>query len=408
MTTQPRRAHHTRLPRLTGPLYAYAVCQELVLLYPVYALLFEQSGLSVSHISSLFVIWSLTAVVLAVPSGALADLVPRRYLLALAPLLTGAGFALWLLAPSYPAFAAGFVLWGAGGALASGALEALVHTELDHRGAAGHYARIMGITRALGVASVGASALLAVPTMALGGYPAVGAASIAVCLLGALAGLALPEHRTTTAAHAHDEPEPGYAATLRSGLHEARTSRPVRAALILLVVATAFWESLEEYIPLLASDAGVPATEVPAVLLVVWALVTAGGLLAGRAALWPRPVLGLALVAATLSAAAGAHLGTWAGWVLLGAGFALYQMLAVVADARLQQTITGRARATVTSLAGLGTEAVAIATFAAYAGLSTGLGHPALFTLFVLPYAVVGVIMLAPRRRSHAGAPQRT
>ena len=142
-----------------------------------------------------------------------------------------------------------------------------------------------------------------------------------------------------------------------------------------------------------------PATQVPAVLLVVWALVTTGGLLAGRAALWPRPVLGLALLAATLAAAAGAHLGTWGGWVLLGAGFALYQMLAVVADAHLQETITGRARATVTSLAGLGTEAVAIAVFAAYAGLSTGLGHPAVFTLFVLPYAVTGVIMLAPRRR---------
>ncbi|MBE2999492.1 MFS transporter [Nocardiopsis sp. HNM0947] len=406
MTTHARRAHHARLPRLTRPLYAYAVCQEFVLLYPVYALLFERSGLSVSQISSLFVIWSLTAVVLAVPCGALADLVPRRHLLALAPLLTGTGFALWLLAPSYPAFAAGFVLWGAGGALASGALEALVHTELDHRGAADHYARVMGITRALGVASVGAAALLAVPAMALGGYTAVGTASIAVCLLGALAGLALPEHRTTTPAHTHDEPEPGYAATLRSGLHEARTSRPVRHALILLVVATAFWESLEEYIPLLASDAGVPAAQVPAVLLVVWAFVTTGGLLAARAALWPRPVLGLALLTATLAAAAGAHLGTWAGWVLLGAGFALYQMLAVVADARLQQTITGRARATVTSLAGLGTEAVAIAVFATYAGLSTGLGHPAVFTLFVLPYALIGVIMAAPHRHPRGHTPR--
>ncbi|WP_017611698.1 MFS transporter [Nocardiopsis salina] len=403
MTDRSRRAH-ARLPRLTRPLYAYAVCQEFVLLYPVYALLFEHSGLSVAQISSLFVIWSLTGVLLAVPSGALADLLPRRHLLALAPVLTGAGFALWLLAPFYPAFAAGFVLWGAGAALASGALEALVHTELAHRAATDHYARIMGITRALGVASVGAAALLAVPAMALGGYAAVGTASIAVCVLGSLAGLALPEHRTT---RPHHEPEPGYAQTLRSGLHEVRTSRPVRNALILLVVATTFWESLEEYIPLLASDAGVPAATVPAVLLVVWALVTTGGLLAARAALWPRPVLGLALVAATLAAAAGVHLGTWAGWVLLGAGFAVHQMLAVVADARLQETITGRSRATVTSLAGLGTETLAIATFAAYAGLSTALGHPAVFTLFVLPYAVTGVIMLAPRRRSRAHTPTR-
>ncbi|CAM5342293.1 MFS transporter [Streptomyces violaceorubidus] len=44
----------------------------------------------------------------------------------------------------YGAFALGFVLWGAGVALGSGALEALVYDELDRAGAAGLYARVMG------------------------------------------------------------------------------------------------------------------------------------------------------------------------------------------------------------------------------------------------------------------------
>ena len=36
------------------------------------------TGLSVTQISSLFVLWSLTTVLLTVPAGSLADIVPRR------------------------------------------------------------------------------------------------------------------------------------------------------------------------------------------------------------------------------------------------------------------------------------------------------------------------------------------
>ncbi|WP_306370118.1 MFS transporter, partial [Nocardiopsis sp. CC223A] len=195
MTLDSARAFGARVFRLTGPLYVYAAAEEFVLLYPVYALLFADHGLSVAQIGSLFMLWSGVGLVSAVPAGALADVVPRRYLLAAAPVFTAAAFVLWLLAPGYGAFAAGFVLWGLGGSLSSGSLEALVHDELAHRGAADRYARVMGVTRALGVAAVGAATLAAVPVMAWGGYAAVGAASVAVCAVCALAALALPEHR---------------------------------------------------------------------------------------------------------------------------------------------------------------------------------------------------------------------
>ena len=121
---------------------------------------------------------------LEVPSGAWADAVSRRLLLWLGPLLTAAGFALWVLVPSYWAFAVGFVLWGAGGALGSGALEALVYEELERLGAAERYARVMGRARAAGHARPWSCAMaLAGPVFAWGGYPAVGAASVLACLL---------------------------------------------------------------------------------------------------------------------------------------------------------------------------------------------------------------------------------
>ena len=115
MTLTCSRVPDTRVRRLSTTLYCYLFLSDLVLLYPVYVLLFGDTGLTVGQISGLFVLWSVTAIVLEVPSGAWADTVSRRLLLCLAPLLTGACFALWVLAPSWWAFALGFVLWGAAG-----------------------------------------------------------------------------------------------------------------------------------------------------------------------------------------------------------------------------------------------------------------------------------------------------
>ncbi|MEU3231537.1 MFS transporter [Nocardiopsis alba] len=401
MTTLNTRVSGTRAGRLTAPAYAYAFFEEFILLYPVYALLFTETGLTVPQISVLFVLWALTSVTLTVPAGALADMIPRRYLLAAAPVVTGTGFALWTLFPSPWIFALGFVLWGAGGALSSGAFEALVYTELEHRGLEDRYARIMGVTRALGVSAVGSATLLAVPAMSQGGYPLVGAASVAACVLCALAALFLPEHRTRSASDEDEEAGPGYRRTLLLGLAEVRDDRAVRAAVLLVILVSAFWGSLDEYVPLLAEDSGVATEDVPLVLMVVWIGVTLGGLLAGPASRLPHPFLAALLVLAAVAIAAGALLTDPVGWVLLAFGFGVCQMMIVVSDARLQDSITGDSRATVTSLADLGTEGLGTSTYLVYAGVFTVLGHGAAFALFATPH-LVAALFLARMGRSRA------
>lgn len=401
MTTLNTRVSGTRAGRLTAPAYAYAFFEEFILLYPVYALLFTETGLTVPQISVLFVLWALTSVTLTVPAGALADMIPRRYLLAAAPVVTGTGFALWTLFPSPWIFALGFVLWGAGGALSSGAFEALVYTELEHRGLEDRYARIMGVTRALGVSAVGSATLLAVPAMSQGGYPLVGAASVAACILCALAALFLPEHRTRSASDGDEEAGPGYRRTLLLGLAEVRDDRAVRAAVLLVILVSAFWGSLDEYVPLLAEDSGVATEDVPLVLMVVWIGVTLGGLLAGPASRLPHPFLAALLVLAAVAIAAGALLTDPVGWVLLAFGFGVCQMMIVVSDARLQDSITGDSRATVTSLADLGTEGLGTSTYLVYAGVFTVLGHGAAFALFATPH-LVAALFLARMGRSRA------
>lgn len=403
----------------------------------MYALLFADHGLSLWQVSSLFVIWSLSSVLLEVPSGAWADSFSRRLPLCAGPLLTGAGFTLWVLAPSYGAFAAGFVLWGAKGAFASGALEALVYEELGRAGAADQYARTMGRSRAAGTVGVAASTAAAAPVFAAGGYAAVGAASAAACLLGAAVATRFPEHgvaaagAATVGARVGEPPSGGgvvrdgggagggldslgWVGTLRAGLAELRADPSVRGALLLVPVVSAVWGSLDEYTPYLVRDAGVADPAVPLYLLLVWAGAAAGGLLAGRveergrgrAGRAPAGVLAALLTGSAVALAAGGLLGTGAGIALVGVAFGGFQVATVLADARLQERITGPARATLTSLAGVGTDLGTIAVYGSYGllGSAAGLGHGAAFAVCALPYLVVAVavpvLLRGGRRRS--------
>ncbi|MFG2334185.1 MFS transporter [Streptomyces sp. NPDC048604] len=409
--------------RIAAALYGYSFFEEFVLLYPVYALLFSDTGLGLWQISSLFALWSLANVLFEVPSGVWADMVSRKRLLQLGPLLTGTGFALWVLFPSYWAFALGFVLWGAGGAFGSGALEALVYEELDRVGAADRYARLMGRARAAGLVAVMAATALAGPAFAGGGYLLVGAASVATCVLTSAFATALPEHRRAKAAapaqlnaadtlaeaeaeaeekaeaESEEKAEAGWAATLRAGVFEARHDKAVRFAVLLVPAVTGVWGALDEYTPLLVRDTGVaPGTE-PQLLLLIWAGATAGGLLAGPAQRLGARGLAALLAVSAVALGVGSALGTPAAIALVALAFGGFQLGQVLVDARLQDSITGDSRATVTSLAGVGTEAVTLSVFGLYAVFGTAAGHGTAFALLALPYLAAAAALSRRGRR---------
>ncbi|WP_328869994.1 MFS transporter [Streptomyces sp. NBC_00287] len=393
MTLSPARVPATgSIRRLTRTLYGYAFLEDLVLLYPLYALLFADSGLTLWQISSLFALWSITGVVLEVPSGAWADAVSRRVLLWLGPLLSAVGFALWVLVPSYWAFALGFVLWGVSGALGSGALEALVYDELDRLGAADRYARVMGRARAAGLLGVMAAMAAAGPVFALGGYQAVGAASVAACLLAAVTASRFPEDP----GRASDGE--GWAATLRTGLATARRDRSLRGALLLVPAVACVWSALDEYSPLLVRETGVPDGFVPYALLLIWAAVTAVSLLAGPAERLGTTGFTWLIATSALALALGSIARTPAGLALIAVAFAGFQLATVLADVRLQHRIEEGGRATLTSVAGLGTELLTVLVYGAYAAAGDHATHGTVFALFALPYLVGAVIRAAAGR----------
>ncbi|MFE1948742.1 MFS transporter [Streptomyces massasporeus] len=392
MTLSPARVPATGVRRLTRTLYGYAFLDDFVLLYPVYALLFADTGMSLWQISSLFALWSITGVVLEVPSGAWADAMSRRRLLWIGPLLTAAGFALWVVVPSYGAFAAGFVLWGAGGALGSGALEALVYDELDRLGAADRYARVMGRARAARLLGTVAATGLAGPVVARGGYEAVGAASFLACVLTALTATRFPEHRVRP-----ESTGDTWATTLRTGLAEARGNRAVRGALLLVPAVAAVWGALDEYTPLLIRDLGVAEATVPYLVMLIWAGVTLGSLLTGPAERLGTTGLAVLLAGAALALAVGALARSLTGVVLVSLAFAGFQLAEVLADVRLQHRIDESRRATLTSVASLGAELATVATFGVYALLGTDMAHSTVFAVLAIPYLVTALALARTR-----------
>ncbi|MFA1558642.1 MFS transporter [Actinomadura chokoriensis] len=359
-------------------------------MYPVYAVLFAGTGLSPAAISSLFVIWSVTTFALELPSGLWADVVSRRLLLVASPLLAGAGFGLWAFFPSYPAFAAGFVLWGVGSALRSGTMQALVYAELERTGAAGAYARLIGRSEAVSLLAVVAASAVASPVLAAGGYRALGVASVAACVSCAVAGWFLPESRGAVEA----EEEPSLRSVLREGWAQVRREPAVRWSLVLVMVLEGV-TSLDEYVPLLVRSTGVAEASVPLLVMVVTVGDAVGGWLAGRRTGWLPPVL----VVGAVCLAVGSWSGRPGGLVLVAVAFGVFRWAMAAADARLQDRIGDGARATVTSVAGFGSETVAVLVFAGWALGSRWADAGVLMGLASAPYVVVAVVLGLGARR---------
>ena len=332
-------------------------------------MLFADAGLSDARISTLLLLWTVVGIVGEVPAGALADRFSRRAALAVGALFQAAAYGLWTAAPGYAAFAAGFVLWGVGGAFSSGALEALLYDGLAAVGAEAHFPRIYSRVSAVGLLCQLPTAAAATLLFATGGFALVGWVSVACCLAGAAVATRLPEHRPPPPAPCDadaDADGPGYLGILRQGVSQAARNPAVRVAVVAVAVLGGL-DGIEEYFPLLARDWGVAASVVPLAIVGIPLAGAAGAALGGPASrLRPRTLaLVMALSVGLFCGAALLHRPVAVAGISVAYG--LYQLILVVTNARLQALIEGPSRATVTSVASLGTELSAAVLVAAWA-----------------------------------------
>jgi MFS transporter len=374
---------------------AYHASRDLVPLYSVYALLFADHGVNATQISLLFVIWSATSFVFEVPSGAWADSFDRRRVLVVSAVIYAAGFACWLLWQTFTGFALGFVLWGLSSALMSGTFESLLYDELVERGAPEGYPTLIGWAHSTAMLANLLATASAAWLLHGGGYALVGWTSVAICGLQALLAGTLPVSLRARRP-AHDSPlaeteraASRYLTMLRAGVSESRHHPDVRRVL-LIAAAMVGLTTYDEYFPLVARSHGVSTSAVPLLIAVVVAGQAAGTATAGRSARLGSRGVAAILAAGAVLVSVGALVTTYAGFLAIAVGYGLANNAMLVGETRLQDTITGPARATVTSVLGLIEEVLAVATFVVFALGARVLGFPALVALLGLPALLVG------------------
>lgn len=375
--------------RLAAAWYVLSALRECLPLFPIYALYMQGSGLTPLQLSTLFAIWSLSALVFEVPSGAIADRLDRRKVLLASRIVQALAFAVWWWQPTFPGFAAGFLLWGLAGSLWSGTAEAWLYECLHERGAAAAFQRIYGTASACATVGIGVALLvggaLATVHMALPFALSIGITLVVGAAVRWLLPASAPALRSAPAA--------AEAPPLATALAEFRRSARVRHAALAIGVGLVFYGCFEEYVPLLFDAAGLSVTGVGVCYAACYGARAGGMACAG----WLGRVLVPAPLAALFAAGLLLGLGTLAGAAGLVAGCVLYFWLNGMAEVwlvdELQQRQGGGARATVMSLARLGMLATGPLLYLGIGGLASAEGWGATAGLVALGTALVALLL---------------
>ena len=391
-------------------LYVLAFVDEFGPVYAVYTLWFNDNGISTSQVSTVFLLWAAIALAFEVPSGALADRVDRRRLLAAAFLIRALGISLWFVWPTYTGVLIGASLWATHSALASGAWEALIHDELTAIGQARHYPTVMArISQSsnLGVAAgtvLGAGLLQFDVGLSALGWLTVAAHAGSITLVATL-----PDARWVARGDEGDHSAVwSYAtwwATLRQGVAHARHT-PLVAKLIAVGALQEGLFLIDDYLPLVARARGGADSNVPILVLVVWIGLLCGGELSARRPDLASRVLGTMVIAGSVVMAVALLSDRFWPLALIAFGYGSLEAAWIATDARLQARTPSATRATVTSVRGFGSASIAMAAFVMIGVLSDGDDPTRGLLVALAATALAGVLIIRwlPEYRSRPRA----
>lgn len=357
------------------PLYTYKFFSDLVLLYPVYTLLFAANGLSAFDISLLFIIWSISAIIFEIPSGAWADRYSRRNLLIVSEILTGIGFLGWFCFQNFTGFAIGFVLWGAAMAITSGTFQALLYDELTARKQQKSYARILGKTESLSFFAIYLTTLGAAAALQ-SGYALIVALSLAAKIIAVISLLLLPNVK------ARKSVDESITASIRRGAKLAFSNPHVIKVFVIGGFLGIIFETLREYDALFLKDLGIPDASIPLVFALMGPVTVIGSYVAYKLELWKEWLLMLLLIVSGASLVLANYAPMAAGIALLSLFLFSMKALNTVYAARLQHAINSNLRATVTSFSGFIARVGAVIGFILFGILANRINYVATYSVF--------------------------
>ncbi len=365
MTAAPGSTRMTKPTHSIAAFYVNGAVREVIPIYPLYAIMFGEHGVSAIELSVLFSVWAAVGIIMEVPSGALADRYSRKWLIVASGLLKSLAFVTWYLTQHFYGYMAGFILWGLGSTLRSGAWEALLHDLLKSLKQAEmfthHYGRIKAMATVGVVLGELAGGLLVVY-----GFDQVLLVSAAVPILATIPFAVLVNDMRSNATQAR----PSYLVLLKQGTREAIANRRILYILLATTFLLTAFAAYDEFIPPVLFQHGFTFSEVAYLAAPIYLAQALGHGLAGRLVHLTITQLFGIMLAATLSLLLTTLVtGIWVPIMMSGFFFA-FGLAGTLFAGFLQREIEGAARATVTSTVGLGDGAGAILWFLAFGALA--------------------------------------
>lgn len=238
------------LKKFTKLIYGYEFFNSFVVIYPLYAIMFQAHGVNDTQISLLFIFWSVSVLIFQAPVSFLTRHFSYKSMVVFGQFLKALCFYVWISCPNFAGYLAGFALWGIQWSIYNTAFEALVYEELKFKNRQPLYIKICGRKHAANMMGYLLSGLGSF--LIIWGYDVITFLSIGATVLSALLILPIPSGHKNTDILPTNKTE-----QVRQAFQTLRTAPQIFLAIILLTAIVGLI-GIDEYFGLIGVDMGLP------------------------------------------------------------------------------------------------------------------------------------------------------
>lgn len=374
------------MKKFLAKIYAFKFFDDLVLIYPLYVVMFTDFGMEPWQVATLLAVWSTTAFLLEIPSGVWADKYSRKNILFVGQMVRSLGYASWLLFPNFWGFLVGFVLWGIKSALTSGTFQALIYDELKLLNEEKQFTKILGRTKTLSFTAILVASALASPAILLG-YPFVLIISSMAVLIAGIIITTVPKAQNVESTH-----EKEYFSLLKEGLVGAFKNAVVFRLMIFLSLAFALGGALDEYWTIFADEAGLPKYGLGLFLGLMSGSQGVASFIAHRFEKRTNRFFYLLFLLNGILLFLAAYLFSVPALLLLIMFSFFFTIIHVVFEGRLQHSIASTTRATISSVSGFLVEIGVLVVYFSFGIIAQASDYRNSFLLYGVIVATLGLL----------------
>lgn len=382
------------MKKFLAEIYLFKFFDDLILIYPLYAVMFTDFGMQPWQVATLLAVWSTTAFLLEVPSGVWADKYSRKNILFVGQIIRFFGYLVWLFYPNFLGFLVGFVLWGIKSALTSGTFQALIYDELKLFGEEKQFAKILGRTKTISFIAILVASALASPAILLG-YPFVLVLSSIAVLISGIIIATLPKAQNAESTH-----EKEYFSILKQGLHTAFKNAVVFRLIIFLSLAFALSGALDEFWTIFANNSGLPKYGLGLFLGLMGASQGIASFFAHRFEEKSDKLFYFLFILSGLVLFLAGYLFSVPALLLLVLFSFLFAIIQVVFESKLHHSIDSTARSTISSVSSFLTELEALIIYLSFGFIAQFSSYRSSFLTYGVIVATFGFIYLIFSKRN--------